>query len=181
MDNPTAATEQTGSTRPSNTGAHRRPSRRWAASSMAALTVATLVAVGCVADPGPTAGATLTAATSTVGVVDGSVVRVSGRGYNPAANIGTRPPLFAQPAGVYVIFACVSDPWRPSQGATGSSRQVIQQFWAVPGQAQFDGQVTGEHERAPAAVGAGARRLHRRHHDHGAGDQRLVLDDGRHR
>ena len=50
---------------------------RTAASSMAALTVATLVAVGCVADPGPTAGATLTAATSTVGVVDGSVVRVS--------------------------------------------------------------------------------------------------------
>ena len=138
MDNPTAATEQSGSTRPSNTGAHRRPSRRWAASSMAALTVATLVAVGCVADPGPTAGAALTAATSTVGVVDGSVVRVSGRGYNPAANIGTRPPLFAQPAGVYAIFACVSDPWRPSQGATGSSRQIIQQFWAVPGQAQFD-------------------------------------------
>lgn len=121
------------------TSSPSRPSTRLRRAVLVAALAA--VAAACVAppaDPGPTTGATLTTDDPTTDVVSGSVITVVGQGYNPAANIGSRPPLLAQPAGVYVIFACVSDPWRPSQGATGSSRQVIQQFWAVPGQAQFD-------------------------------------------
>ncbi|UDY35926.1 hypothetical protein [Dermatobacter hominis] len=105
---------------------------------LAALAIAAAACVPPPVDPGPTTGATLTTGDATTDVAPGSVITVVGEGYNPAANIGTRPPLWNQPAGVYVVFACVTDPWKPSQGGVGANRQIIQQFWAVPGQEQFN-------------------------------------------
>ena len=115
--------------------------RRFRRPVMAALAVAVaFTAAACVppADPGPTTGATLTTQDATTDVAPGTVITVEGKGYNPSANIGTRPPLWNVPAGVYVIFACVTDPWQPSAGGVGANRQVIQQFWAVPGVEQFN-------------------------------------------
>ncbi|HPU39171.1 MAG TPA: hypothetical protein PLS63_06325 [Microthrixaceae bacterium] len=96
-----------------------------------------IAAAACTPDPGPTSGAALTSSASTSNVAPGTVVTVTGAGYNPAANIGSRPPLWGQPAGVYVAFACVTDPWKPSAGATSANRAVIEQFWAVPSAAAF--------------------------------------------
>lgn len=62
----------------------------------------------------------------------GEVITVTGSGFDPAANIGTRPPFSGQAAGVYVIFGTFADTWRPSDGAASSTRHVIQQKWAVP-------------------------------------------------
>ena len=62
----------------------------------------------------------------------GDVVTVWGSGFDPAANIGTRPPLAGQPAGVYVVFGKFASTWRPSQGAPSSARTVIEQRWALP-------------------------------------------------
>ncbi len=71
------------------------------------------------------------------GLAAGSTVTVTGSGYDPTAYVGTRPPLAGQPSGVYVVLARLGDPWRPSQGAPASSRQIISQVWALP-QAQHD-------------------------------------------
>jgi hypothetical protein len=62
-----------------------------------------------------------------------TTVTVTGSGFDPAANVGTRPPLSNQPSGVYVTFGRFADVWRPSVGAPSSSRtNVIDQKWAVP-------------------------------------------------
>ncbi len=65
---------------------------------------------------------------------DGSeVVTVSGSGFDPLANISTRPPIPAgNPTGVYVIFGRFADVWQPSSGAAASTRKVIDQKWALP-------------------------------------------------
>ena len=116
--------------------------RRFRRPALGAVLVAVVaIAAACApppVDPGPTTGATLTTEDATAGVAPGTVITVTGQGYNPTANIGTRPPLWNQAAGVYVVFACVTDPWRPSAGGTGANRQVIQQFWAVPGVEQYN-------------------------------------------
>lgn len=65
-------------------------------------------------------------------VLFGDTITVSGSGFDPAANIGTRPPLAGQPAGVYVVFGKFADTWRPSQGAPSSARTVVAQKWALP-------------------------------------------------
>jgi hypothetical protein len=70
-------------------------------------------------------------------ITPGSTVTVTGTGYDADGYIGTRPPFSGQPAGVYVVFARLGDPWRPSQSAPSSSRQIITQVWALP-QAQHD-------------------------------------------
>ncbi len=112
--------------------------RRSTRIAVVVIAAAAFAVAACAPDPGPTTGATLTAEDPTTDVVPGTVVTVTGQGYNPAGNIGTRPPIWGQPAGVYVVFACVTDPWRPSAGAGGASRVIIEQFWAVPGSAQYD-------------------------------------------
>jgi len=74
----------------------------------------------------------------------GGTVTVSGSGFDPAANIGTRPPLAGQPAGFYVTLGDFDTTWQPSTGAPGTSRRVIKdaedaavQIWVVP-QASYD-------------------------------------------
>ena len=74
----------------------------------------------------------------------GSTVTVTGSGFDPAANIGTRPPLAGQPAGFYVTLGDFDTTWQPSTGAPGTSRRVIKdaedaavQIWVVP-QASYD-------------------------------------------
>jgi len=62
----------------------------------------------------------------------GETITVTGSGFDPAANTGTRPPLAGQPTGVYLVFAKVADPWRPSEGAPSSARTVIDQKWVLP-------------------------------------------------
>lgn len=64
-------------------------------------------------------------------------VTVEGSGFDPAAPLGTRPPLAGQPAGTYVVFGKFADTWKPSAGAPSSSRVAVSQKWAVPA-AQMD-------------------------------------------
>jgi hypothetical protein len=82
------------------------------------------------AEPGP---GPRVEATPTVGLDPaGDTVTVTGRGFDPTGNVGTRPPLAGQPAGVYVAFGIFADTWQPSRGAPASSRQVLVQRWVVP-------------------------------------------------
>ncbi len=62
----------------------------------------------------------------------GEVVTVTGSGFDPAANVGTRPPLAGQPSGFYVVFGRIGDPWAPSTGAASSTREVLSQVWVLP-------------------------------------------------
>jgi hypothetical protein len=98
-----------------------------------------VVATACVPPPpqAPTIGAELVVSTSVEGITPGSTVTVTGTGFTTSGNLGTRPPFFGQPAGVYVVFARVTDPWKPSDGGPSANRQILQQFWALP-QAQYD-------------------------------------------
>lgn len=109
---------------------------RQAAVSLA-LAVGLFGAAACVPPQPPTVGAVIAADQSVENVIPGTVVTVSGAGFNPAGNLGTRPPFFGRPAGVYVAFGRFGNPWRPSQGATSSARQIISQVWALP-RAQHD-------------------------------------------
>jgi hypothetical protein len=64
---------------------------------------------------------------------EGEVVTVSGSGFDPSANLSTRPPVpTGMPAGVYVVFGRFAPVWKPSAGAPSSARQVISQRWAMP-------------------------------------------------
>lgn len=63
---------------------------------------------------------------------DGETITVTGSGFDPAANVGTRPPLAGQPTGVYLVFAKITQPWRPSEGAPSSARTVLDQKWVLP-------------------------------------------------
>jgi hypothetical protein len=62
----------------------------------------------------------------------GETITVTGSGIDPAANVGTRPPLAGQPTGVYVVFAKIAQPWQPSEGAPSSARTVLDQKWVLP-------------------------------------------------
>jgi hypothetical protein len=62
----------------------------------------------------------------------GETVTVTGSGFDPAANVGTRPPLAGQPTGVYLVFAKLGEPWRPSEGAPSTARTVLDQKWVLP-------------------------------------------------
>lgn len=68
----------------------------------------------------------------TEGLKVGDQITVWGSGFDPAAGIGTRPPLAGRPAGNYVVFGRFAETWRPSQGATSGTRTVISQRWALP-------------------------------------------------
>lgn len=63
----------------------------------------------------------------------GETITVTGTGFDPGANLSTRPPVpVGMPTGVYVIFGRFADDWRPSQGAPGSARTVLDQMWPLP-------------------------------------------------
>lgn len=111
-------------------GRRRAPARRaWQGVALAA---AVLVALLPVAGAGAAEGPTLELSATTGLDPEGQTITVTGSGFDPAANVGTRPPLAGQPSGVYVVFGRFADSWRPSQGAPSSARQVITQVWAVP-------------------------------------------------
>ncbi|WP_233549928.1 HtaA domain-containing protein [Cellulomonas rhizosphaerae] len=60
-------------------------------------------------------------------------VTVTGTGFDPAANVSSRPPVTAgQSTGVYVTFGRFADVWKPSAGAPSSARSVTSQRWALP-------------------------------------------------
>lgn len=68
---------------------------------------------------------------------DGETVTVTGTGFDPNANVSTRPPVpVGMPTGVYVVFGRFADDWKPSAGAAASTRQVIDQKWALPAASQ---------------------------------------------
>lgn len=69
---------------------------------------------------------------ATEGLDAGDQITVWGTGFDPAAHVGTRPPLAGQQSGVYAVFGRFGDTWRPSLGAPSSSRRVISQKWALP-------------------------------------------------
>jgi hypothetical protein len=62
----------------------------------------------------------------------GETVTVTGSGFDPVTNVGTRPPLAGQPTGVYLVFAKLGEPWRPSVGAPSTARTVLDQKWVLP-------------------------------------------------
>ncbi|NEA30880.1 HtaA domain-containing protein [Streptomyces sp. SID13031] len=63
----------------------------------------------------------------------GLTVTVRGSGFDPAANLSTRPPVTpGLPAGVYVVFGSFDATWRPSENAPAESRRVLDQKWALP-------------------------------------------------
>jgi hypothetical protein len=62
----------------------------------------------------------------------GDTVIVWGSGFDPDANVGTRPPLSGQLSGVYAVFGRFADTWQPSAGAPSANRTVIAQRWALP-------------------------------------------------
>lgn len=66
-------------------------------------------------------------------VTEGDVLVVKGSGYDPTANASRRLPIpTGLPAGVYVVFGSMTDPWRPSEGAPGDHRKIGSQRWALP-------------------------------------------------
>jgi large repetitive protein len=66
-------------------------------------------------------------------VHDGDSLVVKGSGFDPACNVGTRPPLAGVPAGVYAVLGNFSPSWKPSAGAPSAARKVADQKWAAPG------------------------------------------------
>ena len=68
----------------------------------------------------------------TEGLAPGDQITVWGKGFDPAAHTGVRPPLAGQPSGAYVVFGKFADVWQPSTGAASSARAVIAQRWALP-------------------------------------------------
>jgi hypothetical protein len=102
----------------------------------AALAVVAAAPAAAMGDAAAATPASVTLSTTEV-PAEGGTITVSGTGFDPAAHVGTRPPLAGQPSGVYVVFGRFADTWQPSAGAPSSSRQVITQVWALP-QAQHD-------------------------------------------
>jgi len=69
----------------------------------------------------------------TIGIAEaGETLTVTGTGFDPAAHVGTRPPLAGQPSGFYVAFGRFADPWKPSAGAPSTDREALLQVWALP-------------------------------------------------
>ncbi|MFT4288874.1 hypothetical protein [Nocardioides sp.] len=70
-------------------------------------------------------------------LADGTTtVTVTGTGFDPSLAIGTRAPLAGQEAGTYVAFGKYAEVWKPSEGASSSSRQNgatgTAVKWAIP-------------------------------------------------
>ncbi|MGV8970585.1 MAG: HtaA domain-containing protein [Microbacteriaceae bacterium] len=86
----------------------------------------------------PGSSARVTAPTITVSQTTeltpaGEVVTVTGSGFSPNApsTNGSRPPLAGKFAGAYVVFGKFADTWKPSEGASSSTRKVGSQKWVV--------------------------------------------------
>lgn len=121
----------------SSPGQQRRPRHRTllALAATCAALLWTTVSVGIPADAATTAPDTSPVLeVSMTGGLDptGQTVTVTGSNYDPAAHVGTRPPLAGRASGVYVVVGRFGSPWQPSQGAPTGARQIITQVWAVP-------------------------------------------------
>lgn len=66
-----------------------------------------------------------------------TTVTITGTGFDPAGELGNRPPLSGLPTGVYLAYGATADVWRPSEGAGGSAREVAFQRWPLP-QVSYD-------------------------------------------
>lgn len=58
-------------------------------------------------------------------------ITVTGKGFDPSAATGTRPPLAGKTAGTYIVFGKFAPKWRPSQGVSSDARPAAVQRWAV--------------------------------------------------
>ena len=58
-------------------------------------------------------------------------ITVTGKGFDPSAATGNRPPLAGKAAGAYIVFGKFAKKWRPSQGASSDTRPSAVQRWAV--------------------------------------------------
>lgn len=88
---------------------------------------------GCVPQPGTVTQGSVTLSVSKATCLEvGDEVTVTGSGYTTTGNLGTRPPLLGQPAGVYVQFGEYQDVWRYSESAPSDARKQIAQKWALP-------------------------------------------------
>ena len=64
---------------------------------------------------------------------EGETITVRGTGFVPAGaeTTGTRPPLFGQFTGAYVVFGVFADTWKPSALAPSSARKGYDTKWIV--------------------------------------------------
>jgi LPXTG-motif cell wall-anchored protein len=129
------------------THAHARPAGR----VVALFVLATLLASSLAAPPAASADTGATIDVSKTAGLDpaGETITVTGHGFTTTGNLGTRPPLRDQPAGVYVVFTHAADTWRPSQGAPTSARPTLngEQEWVLP---------AGSQQQVPGTVLMGA-------------------------
>ena len=58
-------------------------------------------------------------------------ITVTGKGFDPSAATGTRPPLAGKAAGAYIVFGRFAKTWRPSKGAPSDARPIGSNKWAV--------------------------------------------------
>lgn len=106
--------------------------------ALAVLAASALTLIAAPAGPASASAAPSIEVSKTAGLDPaGDTVTVTGAGFDPAANLGTRPPLAGKPAGVYVVFGKFDALWRPSASAPASGRRIIEQYWALPG-ASYD-------------------------------------------
>ena len=80
---------------------------------------------------------TVTVSKTTVSADGSTTVTVSGSGFDPAAAIGSRPPLAGVSGGAYVVFGKFPANWKPSAGVPSTQRKPLTvaqggQKWAVP-------------------------------------------------
>lgn len=62
----------------------------------------------------------------------GDEIVVRGSGFDPLANLSTRPPItVGAPAGVYVVFGHFAAEWQPSADAPSTDRAIAEQRWAL--------------------------------------------------
>lgn len=129
------------------------PTTTWRRAALAATAFLALGVTACVPDPGPSdpgttttttaecvpapgtatspSGATLTVSKVTCLEV-GDVVTITGSGYTATGNLGTRPPLSGQPAGVYAAFGRYLPVWQYSANAPAGARINGDNRWVLP-------------------------------------------------
>jgi hypothetical protein len=106
-----------------------RAPRRAAGAVLALLLV---LAAAVVVAPAASAAPGSVSVSKTEGLAVGETITVSGAGFDPAANVGTRQPLPGQPTGIYVMVAEFGDAWKPSESGTRPSTSIGSQLWVLP-------------------------------------------------
>ncbi|MDR2565944.1 MAG: WxL domain-containing protein [Bifidobacteriaceae bacterium] len=94
-----------------------------------------------IASPPPPLNPQVTVSRSELSADGVTTITVEGTGFDPTAVTGLYPPLAGKSSGVYVGFGRFADTWRPSAGASSSSRPTALVRWAVL--AEFQATVGG--------------------------------------